>query len=219
MSLLQGGKVLARVARRALKLSADDAGLAFYHFDRVKSYKLFKDKYRSSLNELDLSDEQISELVDEANVAFLLNMRLFEELDVLDNVPDASVRPLKDVYKKRERQAGEPSEDEAKCPFLVNKEKEASAVQTADAQKKHASGGQCPWPFILLHDPKTGMKQWKTWVLLAMILVLVKKATMGQPTATAGLNVQVPDIPTIPEVSETLKSPLFSFSQLYNSHN
>ncbi|CAJ1941506.1 unnamed protein product [Cylindrotheca closterium] len=43
---LSGGKVLARVAKRALLL-VDDDGLAFYHFPQVKSFKLFKDKYRA----------------------------------------------------------------------------------------------------------------------------------------------------------------------------
>jgi hypothetical protein len=38
-------------------------------------------------------------LVAEANIAFALNMRLFEELDVLANVPGATVRPLSEALR------------------------------------------------------------------------------------------------------------------------
>ena len=52
----------------------------------------FKDEYRAALDALELTDAQITKLVAEANVAFLLNMRLFEELDVMANVPGACRR-------------------------------------------------------------------------------------------------------------------------------
>ncbi len=150
MGDLSGGKVLARVARRALNLTADDAGLAFYRFEHVQSFKLFKDQYRVSLNSLKLTEEQIDELVQEANIAFLLNMRLFEELDVLDNVPGASIRPLKEVYRRITLSNKTPV-SEMECPFLKTSTKKQ---------------GVCPWPFILLHDPQAGMKQWQTWLVI-----------------------------------------------------
>ena len=28
---------------------------------------------------------------------------------------------------------------------------------------------RCPWPFILFHDPKTGMKDWETWALFGAV--------------------------------------------------
>jgi len=169
---LSGGKVLARVARRALNLSKDDAGLAFYHFEHVQSFKLFKDLYRSSLNALELTDDQISDLVQEANVAFLLNMRLFEELDVIDNIPGASVRPLKDVYHLSRQAPSTKASDASQCPFIAKQnEQQGVAVGGTPAQaKKH---GVCPWPFILLHDPTTGMKQWQTWVVIGLLLTFV----------------------------------------------
>lgn len=168
MGDLSGGKVLARVARRALNLSADDAGLAFYHFEHVKSFKLFKDHYRASLNALDLTDDEIQELVQEANVAFLLNMRLFEELDVKDNVPGASVRPLEQVYNlpKQSTTTRGPSADEGKCPFIA-KNSNPSSSSLQQPQKTH---GVCPWPFILLHDPQAGMKKWQTWLVIGLLL-------------------------------------------------
>lgn len=159
MGDLSGGKVLARVARRALNLTADDAGLAFYHFEHVQSFKLFKDQYRASLNALKLTEEQISGLVQEANVAFLLNMRLFEELDVIDNVPGASIRPLKDVYRPMTPSKNAPSNAEMECPFL----------KTSNKKKE----GVCPWPFILLHDPQVGMKQWQTWLVIGLLAAYI----------------------------------------------
>jgi hypothetical protein len=38
-------------------------------------------------------------LVGEANIAFVLNMRIFEELDVMANIPDAMVRPYDEAIR------------------------------------------------------------------------------------------------------------------------
>lgn len=72
---LSGGKVLSRIARRALNLSGYD-GLQFYQFEAIPSAKLFKDKYRAALDELEVRPDQMRRLVAEANVAFALNMRV-----------------------------------------------------------------------------------------------------------------------------------------------
>jgi len=188
---LSGGKVLARVARRALNLSSDDAGLAFYHFEHVKSFKLFKDQYRTSLNELNLSEVEIADVVQEANVAFLLNMRLFEELDVIDNIPNATVRPLADVYARSSKAAHShgSTEDEAaqQCPFLVKNSKAPTKVDTSIGTKSH-SGGVCPWPFILLHDPKTGMKKWQSWLVIGLVLAYLFQSVNAAEITPASFN-------------------------------
>merc|ERR1712038_1927171 len=72
----------------------------------------FKDRYRTALDELPLpvkddvcgeeekevkKKEVMERIVAEANVAFVLNMRLFEELDVMGGIPDSKVRPLDDA--------------------------------------------------------------------------------------------------------------------------
>jgi heme oxygenase len=156
---LSGGKILARVARRALQLQAD--GLAFYEFPMVESFKLFKDHYRTCLNELPLTEKQILELVQEANIAFLLNMRLFEELDVLGGIPGATIRSLESVYSTSSSVVLDkdmPARDEVasnKCPFI------AKSSKTTNAKPKSA----CPWPFIILHDPKTGFRALQTWAV------------------------------------------------------
>ena len=170
---LSGGKILGRVARRALKLDKDGDGLAFYQFPLIESAKKFKDQYRQSLNELALSDAQIQAIVQEANVAFLLNMRLFEELDVKGGVPGASVRNLDDVYAAAETNAkhfgaqelAHDTEAQAPCPF-ANTSTSGSGV----VMKKK---GVCPWPFILLHDPKAGMMHYETWVVICGVAAAI----------------------------------------------
>lgn len=67
---LSGGKVLSRIARRALKLDGDN-GLQFYKFDSISSYKVFKDQYRDALDNLALAPDKVGRLVAEANVGKL----------------------------------------------------------------------------------------------------------------------------------------------------
>ena len=175
---LSGGKILARVARRALNLEKDGEGLAFYEFPNIPSAKLFKDQYRNALNALELTQEQVSALVHEANIAFGLNMRVFEELDVAGGVVGAQVRPLQDIYDVADKAASfVPPQDDpaaAECPFIVNKKsspKNSSSADDASNGDVHKKQGTCPWPFILLHDPKTGMQCWQSWLVMGLVLM------------------------------------------------
>ena len=84
---LSGGKILARVARRALRLDKSEngragEGLRFYDFDKIQSFKKFKDLYRQSLNELALHQKQVEAIVQEANVAFLMQCKFVERLSI-----------------------------------------------------------------------------------------------------------------------------------------
>ena len=169
---LSGGKVLARVAARALHLDRHSMeGLAFYQFDKITSAKRFKDAYRQALDDLPLTATQIEALVAEANVAFCLNMRLFEELDVYANVPNAKVRPLADalayadpqVWKQQQQKQSGAEE----CPFLAQS-KQSNVATTTNVTKTKA--GRCPWPFVLFHDPVRFLHDWQTWVLVGIIL-------------------------------------------------
>jgi len=130
---LSGGKVLSRIARRALNLGKGYDGLQFYNFDYIKSAKLFKDKYRDALDELVLTSSEIGKLVAEANVAFALNMRVFEELDVKGGVEGARVRNVRealsyyDIEMEQQKLGRSGSQgtlvdldddgEEEKCPF------------------------------------------------------------------------------------------------------
>merc|ERR1712232_745226 len=80
---LSGGRVLQRVARKALQLEERTckdgkvmSGLDFYEFLNIESPKNFKKVYRRALDDLDgLDEKKVAKLVGEANVAFVLNMR------------------------------------------------------------------------------------------------------------------------------------------------
>jgi heme oxygenase len=159
---LSGGKVLARVARRALSLHKTNEGLEFYHFEHISSMKLFKDQYRQALDALTLTEEQIQRVVAEANVAFCLNMRLFEELDVQANVPGSTVRPLEDALAYALSSQSTDTAPSEECPFL--KTKQNSTTDTTTTIKR------CPWPFVLAHDPAQGMKDWQTWMVLGLFM-------------------------------------------------
>jgi len=135
---LSGGKILARVARKAMQLGSD--GLDFYDFENIPSAKLFKDKYRSALDDLHLTPTQVSKLVAEANVAFVLNMRLFEELDVMANIKGANVRDLQEALDFANATSAQAS-SKGQCPFA----KMAGAV---NPHKIAAVRNQVPWPFV-----------------------------------------------------------------------
>ena len=207
---LSGGKVLSRIARRALHLGKKNNnnnegdtnnydGLQFYHFDRVPSAKLFKDKYRVKLDELSLSPSEVRKLVAEANVAFALNMRVFEELDVKGGVVGARVRNVRealsyyDIEMKDDddddarsgealNNVSEDDSEEAKCPFGFgsgpNPHQRESVVATKKAAKKirppsssqTGEENRCPWPFVFFHDPLTGAKDWQTWFVIGLAL-------------------------------------------------
>ena len=146
---LSGGKVLARVAKRALSLAGGGStrdGLAFYHFESIPSAKVFKDHYRTCLDSLSLSEEQVERLVAEANVAFVLNMRVFEELDVRAGIAGAKVRPVEEATKFFE-QCVEKQEERRRLGKSVSLEEEGEGVLEEEEEVKcpfAALGGPNP---------------------------------------------------------------------------
>lgn len=170
---LSGGKILARVARKALHIDRN-AGLAFYDFERIHSAKQFKDEYRKALDELPMTAEQSQRLVGEANVAFALNMRLFEELDVMANVPGAKVRPLDEALAFADMVSPPSSEDE-KCPFLQQAKAKNESTVAFGAKR-------CPWPFVFAHDPSQGWRDWQTWAAVGLALCWLWSTWQAQAT-------------------------------------
>lgn len=77
---LSGGQILKRIAKSAMQLR-DNAGTAFYDFDLIDDEVKFKNLYRESLNNAPLTKKQIEVIISEANVAFSLNMKMFQELN------------------------------------------------------------------------------------------------------------------------------------------
>mmetsp|Transcript_26180 Transcript_26180/g.39637 ORF Transcript_26180/g.39637 Transcript_26180/m.39637 type:complete len:456 (+) Transcript_26180:112-1479(+) len=167
---LSGGKILARVARRAMNLDKGGEGLAFYNFEKISSEKRFKDMYREAMDTLSLNQSQIQALVQEANIAFLLNMRIFEELDVKANIPGSTVRPLKDILNYRIRRESSTLESSDECPFLAKKKQQAQTITQEPIDATTETKGRCPWPFVFFHDPATGLKDYQTWIVIGLML-------------------------------------------------
>jgi len=76
---LSGGQILKGIAEKALNLNGE--GLYFYEFDKIDNAKIYKEKYRSILDKLPLTDSQQNAIITEANYAFRLNMYMFEQLE------------------------------------------------------------------------------------------------------------------------------------------
>ena len=96
MGDLSGGQILSNITQKSLNLTTE--GLKFYEFD-IPNMKEYKDKYRQSLNDLNMSEVQTSMLIDEANYAFKLNMLLFDELQ--GNPIKSIVKVLYSYLKER----------------------------------------------------------------------------------------------------------------------
>jgi heme oxygenase (biliverdin-producing, ferredoxin) len=76
---LSGGQILKGIAQTAMNLSEE--GIAFYEFEEILDEKAFKAKYRQALDELPVDDATGDRIVDEANAAFGMNMKMFQELE------------------------------------------------------------------------------------------------------------------------------------------
>lgn len=83
MGDLSGGQALKHIVRSALDLP-DERGTTFYEFDQlptVEAKKDFKDKYRQALDSLEVDEETVERIVEEANYAFTLNRNVVDELE------------------------------------------------------------------------------------------------------------------------------------------
>ena len=77
---LSGGQILKKISQKAMNLS-DGEGTSFYEFADISDEKAFKDTYRQAMNDLPVDMEMAELIVEEANDAFGLNMRVFQELE------------------------------------------------------------------------------------------------------------------------------------------
>ena len=77
---LSGGQILKTIAQKAMNLGEHD-GLRFYEFDAIPDEKAFKTHYRATLNSLPIDQAMADRIVAEANHAFHLNMKMFQELE------------------------------------------------------------------------------------------------------------------------------------------
>lgn len=79
MGDLSGGQSLKKVAREIMGL-AENETISFYEFTQLGDLNEFKGKYREALNSLDVDEDQVNQMVEEAILAFTLNMRMMADL-------------------------------------------------------------------------------------------------------------------------------------------
>lgn len=79
MGDLSGGQILKNIAQKAMNLDKD--GTAFYEFETIDDEKAFKTMYRQALNDAPVDQETADRIVEEANDAFGMNMKMFQELE------------------------------------------------------------------------------------------------------------------------------------------
>lgn len=77
---LSGGQILKNIAQKAMNLGEHD-GLRFYEFTAIPDEKAFKVNYRATLDQLPIDQATADRIVAEANHAFHLNMKMFQELE------------------------------------------------------------------------------------------------------------------------------------------
>jgi heme oxygenase len=77
---LSGGQILKGIAETAMKLAPGE-GTAFYEFPDIPDEKAFKAEYRQALDEMPIDEAMSDRIVDEANAAFGMNMKMFQELE------------------------------------------------------------------------------------------------------------------------------------------
>ena len=77
---LSGGQILKNIAQKAMNLGEHD-GLRFYEFEAIPDEKGFKTNYRTTLDNLPIDQAVADRIVEEANHAFHLNMKMFQELE------------------------------------------------------------------------------------------------------------------------------------------
>ncbi|MBC6480544.1 MAG: heme oxygenase (biliverdin-producing) [Hormoscilla sp. GM7CHS1pb] len=80
MGDLSGGQILKKIAQTGMNLR-NGQGTAFYEFAEISDEKAFKANYRQTMNDLPIDEATADKIVDEANDAFGMNMKMFQELE------------------------------------------------------------------------------------------------------------------------------------------
>ena len=76
---LSGGQILRGIAENSLK-PEKGKGLSFYDFSEISDSKKYKKVYRQLLDGLEVGQDDVDNIIREANYAFKLNMYMFDEL-------------------------------------------------------------------------------------------------------------------------------------------
>ncbi|MBW4650928.1 MAG: heme oxygenase (biliverdin-producing) [Kastovskya adunca ATA6-11-RM4] len=100
---LSGGQILKGMAQRGMNLNEGE-GIAFYEFEDIADEKEFKTNYRQTLNDLPVDEETAERIVEEANNAFGMNMKMYQELE--GNLVMAIGQILFNTLTRRRRRGG-----------------------------------------------------------------------------------------------------------------
>ena len=77
---LSGGQILKGIAQRGMNLPEGN-GTNFYEFKDIPDEKAFKTTYRQAMDDLPIEQPTADRIVQEANDAFGMNMKMFMELE------------------------------------------------------------------------------------------------------------------------------------------
>lgn len=75
---MSGGQVIARMFEKYYGL--DERSTSFYDFDAIGRIKPYRDRYRITLNQLELGAEDKEKIIDCASTAFAMNQAVFQAL-------------------------------------------------------------------------------------------------------------------------------------------
>jgi len=114
---LSGGQLLKKAAIRGMKLPNDGSGVHFYNFRRIPDTMVFKNMYRARMDALQADSATADRMVEEANYAFFLNTRIFQELDSLAGFEADPVPPPTTAPASSEAAAIAAAARAAGCPF------------------------------------------------------------------------------------------------------
>ncbi|KAL6072115.1 Heme oxygenase 2 [Balamuthia mandrillaris] len=140
---LSGGQILKRFTKKSLNLQGNE-GTAFYEFKNVPSANRFKNEYREKLNSLHLPQATADAIVDEANVAFELNMKLFMELENELDVFYDYIKQREQNEKNDDKQVESTSTLRRRKEQEKEKKNEHPATTTTHGQHG-GGGGVCPF--------------------------------------------------------------------------
>ncbi|XP_021413885.2 heme oxygenase 1a [Oncorhynchus mykiss] len=84
---LSGGQILGKITQKSIGLSSGE-GLSFFSFPGVSSPNRFKQLYRSRMNSIELTKEERDGVLEEAIMAFELNIQVFNDLQKMLSVTE-----------------------------------------------------------------------------------------------------------------------------------
>jgi len=119
---LSGGQILKKKVVKGLELP-EGKGIMFYEFEKIPDPTEFKNLYRTTLDKLEVNKEIADKIVEEANIAFQLNIDMFAELDKLHVKQEAL--PSK---PKEDAPINPPAQEPSRVPTVAQKTDQSDGI-------------------------------------------------------------------------------------------